>query len=491
MSEQDSQVIEELKNETQALKQSAQEARAAAEAAKEAAQEAKAGARAEAASAMERAAKAEGAVEELRAQLKEQRQAHEDLKAAHMNVHRTQGLGSPNKPNAQTLGRAFVGSEEFQARHKSGDTGQVTLQVGLRALTTSDIYSDPQMVTVQEEDPKRRPVLADYLPVEPLNSTAGVEYVRETSDWLLETKLLAQANSGQAALAVESIAGFSPGQVITISAGLSGQTKGTIDSISQSDGESPAGTITLTANLAANHAAGVRITHTTFAPTPEGEYKPGTKFTEQLKTAPCYTLATGITVSTRALKTDAGRIERKINRKMPRNIDLAEEDQILNGTGANSEVTGILADADVQDFAWSAGDAGDNKSDALARGANKVRDANYEPNLVLMHHDDILDLQLTKDNEGRYLFQMADENGGVVNLPVIMCKALPSGKAVVGDFVAACTLFRDGEVELRAFDSHKDYAEKNLSYIRAERDISFTIEHPYALCVISFDSAPV
>lgn len=472
----ENEVLNELRTELASMRAAAESAQAAAEAAEKRAAE------------LERRnaedlAKLTGSQDELRAQLKEQKEAI-------INQGRSKTMGG-GACAAKTIGAQFI--EALQCRSFTGDTGKIKVEIGtgraeLRSITTSTTYSDPQMVNPESADPKRMPVLADYLTVLPLSGTGGVEYIRETSDYLLETVLTAQADSGQADVAVKSIAGFSPGQVVTLSAGLAGEVLVTIDSIAQTSDDSPAGTITLTANLAANHASGVKIAHTTFAPTPEGKYKPGSNFTEALETASCYTVADGFTASSRALKSDNGRIEAKINQKLPRNVDLAEEDQLLNGTGANGEVTGILSDADVQSFAWSAGAIGDNKSDALARGANKVRDQNYEAGLVLMHHDDMLDIALTKDSEGRYLFSDT-ANGGVVNLPVVMCKALPAGKSVILDPMAA-TLYRAGEIEIRAFDQHKDYANKNMVYIRGERDISFTIEHPKGICVVSFDAAP-
>ena len=69
----------------------------------------------------------------------------------------------------------------------------------------------------------------------------------------------------------------------------------------------------------------------------------------------------------------------------------------------------------------------------------------------------------------------------------IVSQAVPVGQAILGDFRTVHLLQKD-PLEILAFNQHKDYAQRNLTYIRAELRALQLVRNPARLCVVDLVS---
>jgi HK97 family phage major capsid protein len=158
-------------------------------------------------------------------------------------------------------------------------------------------------------------------------------------------------------------------------------------------------------------------------------------------------------------------------------LRLVEDDQILNGDGTGSNLTGIRNTSGIQTLNWSAGVVGDSRIDAVRRGITKALLAYYEPTGVIVHPNDMEDIELTKDDENRHIMVMSVSLGAEARLwrlPMVSSPAITEGKALVGSFGIGATLYDRMEGTIRM----------------AEERIALAVKRPESFVEVSFDNAP-
>lgn len=97
-----------------------------------------------------------------------------------------------------------------------------------------------------------------------------------------------------------------------------------------------------------------------------------------------------------------------INMRLPYQVDRAVEDQLLNGDGSGTNITGILNSSGVQTLALGANTRSDLalKLQTLVRWQNMTAgqaQGGFEPDGYIVHPTDWETLVLTKDSNGQYL----------------------------------------------------------------------------------------
>src|SRR5690606_33843655 len=91
----------------------------------------------------------------------------------------------------------------------------------------------------------------------------------------------------------------------------------------------------------------------------------------------------------------------EINNRGLYELAVMEEDQLLNGSGVGSNLTGILNRSGLQ--AEASASYADN-ADAIYRAIEKVSlNTNYQADALVIHPSDYTDLRLRKDGNGQYL----------------------------------------------------------------------------------------
>ena len=174
-------------------------------------------------------------------------------------------------------------------------------------------------------------------------------------------------------------------------------------------------------------------------------------------------------------------------------LRLVEDDQILNGDGTGSNLTGIRETSGIQTLAWSAGATGDTRIDAIRRGITKALLAYYEPTGMIVHPNDMEDLELTKDGESRHLMVMSVSMGAEARLwrlPMVATPAITEGYALVGAFGIGATQYDRMEGTIRVAEQHSDFFVRNAVAILAEERLALAVKRPESFVEVEFDGAP-
>jgi HK97 family phage major capsid protein len=174
-------------------------------------------------------------------------------------------------------------------------------------------------------------------------------------------------------------------------------------------------------------------------------------------------------------------------------LRLVEDDQILNGDGTGSNLTGIRETSGIQTQVWSAGSTGDTRIDVVRRAITKSLLAYYEPTGIIVHPNDMEDIELTKDGESRHLMAMSVSLGAEARLwrlPMVSTPAITEGYALVGSFGIGATLYDRMEGSIRVAEQHSDFFIRNAVAVLAEERIALAVKRPESFVEVYFDGAP-
>lgn len=223
----------------------------------------------------------------------------------------------------------------------------------------------------------------------------------------------------------------------------------------------------------------------------EGNLKPESTLVFEEANAPVRTLAHWLPV-TRQILEDAAGLRGYIDTRLLYGLALAEDDQLLYGTGTGSEIQGIITADGVQTYNWSAGLAGDTKLDAIRRAMTLARLSNYPVTGIVLHPSDWEDIELLKGSDEHYIWINVTQGGQMQlwRVPVVDSTAINPLTFLTGAFSMGATLWDRMQAGVRASDSHSDFFTRNMWAILAEERLTQTIYRPSAFVVGTFDSAP-
>lgn len=181
----------------------------------------------------------------------------------------------------------------------------------------------------------------------------------------------------------------------------------------------------------------------------------------------------------RSTMDDAPQLQSMIDQMLVYGLLEELEDQIISGDGLGDNFTGILSTANVQTQAFSS-----SKIETLRKALTKVKiTGRAQPTAILLNPNDWESIELTLDAEDRYLLggPVAPAQPRLWGLSVVESEAIAPGTALVGDFKKAIIWDRMA-ASVDVFDQHKDFAEKNMLYLRAEMRAAFGVIRPKAFC---------
>lgn len=218
----------------------------------------------------------------------------------------------------------------------------------------------------------------------------------------------------------------------------------------------------------------------------EGTAKPESTFQFKLATANIETIA-HYTKITEQLAQDAPAVQAFINAKMIYGLQLKVDEQLVNGTGAeSSQLTGLLKDATTcTDYSTQLTDLKPSIKTMVdfALGIKtKLETIGYAPKYLILNPIDWAALALMKDTDGSYIL------GGPATvltktlwgMSVVTTPSMPKGKYLMSDFALGATIFDRQEVAVE-IDREQDDFTKNLFTIRVERRLGLAVENPKAI----------
>lgn len=219
---------------------------------------------------------------------------------------------------------------------------------------------------------------------------------------------------------------------------------------------------------------------------PEGGTKPESTLTFDAVSDPVRKIAHWLPITEEMLE-DVPALGGYIDTRLRLGVQLAEDDQLLNGSIVAPDIVGFLNRTGL--------------APAIARGTDSNADAvlkqiaaifvstNLQPTGIVMNPSNWLTIQLLKLTTGEY----ASGNGPfsapqvptLWGVPVALTSAMAAGTALVGAFKTASQLFRKGGLRVEASNSHQDFFTKNLVAIRAEERLALAVYRPAAFGTVT------
>ena len=198
--------------------------------------------------------------------------------------------------------------------------------------------------------------------------------------------------------------------------------------------------------------------------------KPISTLETSLEDAKVATYADGAVIHN-SLLADAPALATFLNQELTYNLNAEVENLLLNGTGTNGQPKGILNTTGVQEQEYTA--AADDPMPmikAIRRAITKVvRLEGGTVTGVLINPEDEENIDLMQDADRRFYgggpFAMGPAT--LWGRPRVISERIPVGQFLLGNFSTIALLEREA-VKVEAFNQHKDYAQRNLVYVRAE-----------------------
>lgn len=219
--------------------------------------------------------------------------------------------------------------------------------------------------------------------------------------------------------------------------------------------------------------------------TDDAALKPVSELSTQMADAKPYTYADGYDV-TNQLLADAPAFASYMNQELGYSIDWVLEDKILNGTGSSGEPKGLLNTTGVQHSEYEAGADVLEQIKAIRRAMTGIlRLPGGTVQAIVLNPEDDAEIDLLQDSDGRFYGQgpFGSGPGTLWGRPRVTSERLERGQYAIGDFKQIALLDVEG-LSVLAFNQHKDYAQRNMTYVRAELRASQVIWKPSRLGLV-------
>jgi HK97 family phage major capsid protein len=217
----------------------------------------------------------------------------------------------------------------------------------------------------------------------------------------------------------------------------------------------------------------------------EGALKPQSDLTFDLAEVSVKTIAHWVRATVQILA-DVPALQSYIDQRLTYGLKYVEETELLSGDGTGNHLLGLIAQATAFDTTKTK--VGDTKIDTIRRAILQVRIALYSASGIVLNPVDWADIEMAKDNQGRYIWVNVT-TGGVPQLwrlPVIDSDAIPAGHFMVGAFNIAAQIFDREDANVQVSTEDQDNFVKNLVTIRAEERLALVVYRPEAIVYGTF-----
>ncbi len=224
-----------------------------------------------------------------------------------------------------------------------------------------------------------------------------------------------------------------------------------------------------------------QVTRTNNArPVTEGEAKPESVYAWDRADAAVRTIAHIVHVSRQALD-DAAQLQSEIDGELRYGLDLAEEAQLLTGSGAGQNLSGLITNATSYSAAFTPTDK--TMIDDLRLAILQVALNEYSATGIVLHPTDWARIELTKDADKRLMIstplQLAQPS--LWGLPVVATQSISVDKFLVGAFAQAATIYDRMDTEVLISSEHGDNFVKNMYTLRAEKRLALAVKRSASL----------
>lgn len=208
----------------------------------------------------------------------------------------------------------------------------------------------------------------------------------------------------------------------------------------------------------------------------EGNPKPESTLVFDAVTDPVRKIPTWIPVTDEMLE-DVAQMRSYIDARLRLFVNLALDDQLLNGTTTAPDIVGFLNRSNLAASVVRTGTV--TNADAVLDQISAIEAATFlAVDGIVMHPTNWKTIQQSKDGSGQYYGggPLASPARPVLwGRPVAVTSAIALGTALVGAFRMGSQLFNRGGMRVEASNSHSDFFVRNLVAIRAERRAALAV----------------
>lgn len=207
----------------------------------------------------------------------------------------------------------------------------------------------------------------------------------------------------------------------------------------------------------------------------ENVTKPESAITFTLVNEAVQTLAHWIPASKQVLSDSAG-LQAFISGRLMYGLKLYEENQLLNGTGSNGQLNGLVTQATaytVQSPQLT------NELDIIREMIKQAHVANYRPDGIILNPQDWYDIDVRKvgSSDDRYVVgnPRAMSTPTLWGLPVVVTNAISSGTCLLGSFGLGAEIKDREQAMVEVSRENSDNFVKNMVTVLAEERIALCV----------------
>lgn len=211
----------------------------------------------------------------------------------------------------------------------------------------------------------------------------------------------------------------------------------------------------------------------------DGAQKAESDITFDLINATVVTIAHFIKASKQILD-DFPQLQSYIDGRLRYGLALAEELQLLKGSGSGNNLNGILTQATAYNPAISL--SSPTRIDVLRLALLQAELAEYPSTGIVLNPADWAAIELQKDSTGSYIFANPQGNArpALWGRPVVATQAQTVDQFLVGAFQLGAQVFDREDANVVIATQNKDDFEKNMITIRGEERIALAVYRPEA-----------
>jgi len=217
----------------------------------------------------------------------------------------------------------------------------------------------------------------------------------------------------------------------------------------------------------------------------ENATKPESALTFELANAPVQTVAHWIPAS-RQILDDAPALAGYINTRLMYGLKLAEESQLLNGSGSGTNISGLITNSTAMDTSV-VNTSTDTYVDVVRRAITQVELSYFEADAIIMHPRDWETIELTKEtgtgiSSGMYVFTNPRNRATPTlwGLNVVPTQSIAQGQFLVGAFGMGAALWDRQDATIEVSREHASYFVQNMVAILCEERLALTVFRPLA-----------
>lgn len=210
-----------------------------------------------------------------------------------------------------------------------------------------------------------------------------------------------------------------------------------------------------------------------------GGEKARSEFSFEKISQPVETIAHWVPATRQALS-DEPMLMSYVQDRLLYGVKLAEDTQILGGTGTGGQFLGFGNHPGVQNAGAPAG--GITVIDHIRNALTLARTAQYIPDAIILNPVDWAAIELVAGANGQYVY--GNPNGSepttLWRIPVVETTACPANNFLLGSFRMGASLWDREQATVRISEHHARYFVQNLIAILAEERLTMTIYRPQA-----------